>query len=60
MVKARQAAEEEERVYTTPIPKLPMASGRATLIKGSQLSSTSKVGLNFPPPAIPYMGLKIN
>ena len=57
---ARRAAEEEERACTTPLPKLPMASGRAALIKGSQLSSTSKVGLNFPPPAISYMGLKIN
>ena len=54
---ARRAAEEEERACTTPIPKLPIASGRAALIKRYHSSYCSSMGLNFPhfPPLVVHM-----
>jgi len=42
------AEEEEERTCTTPILKLPIASGGAALIKRSHSSYCSSMVLNFP------------
>ena len=53
---AGRAAEEEERACTTPLPKLPMACGRATLIKGSHSSYYSNMVLNLPPVAMHLNG----
>jgi len=57
----RRATEEEERACNTSLPKLPIASEGESLIKRSQLLSTSKVVLNFSTTChLPTWTLEIN